>query len=127
MRRPYRLASAHAAAAGPRAVRGPFLTRPARRASAEQVAIKKITKAYEDLVDAKRILREVKLLHHMRHDNVSSAARARRSGGYPARCTADSPAAPSLLLRGRGGTGGSAGGQNSHTRAHATAVRRLSV
>jgi len=35
-----------------------------------KVAIKKITDAFEDLIDAKRILREVKLLQHFEHDNV---------------------------------------------------------
>jgi len=36
----------------------------------EQVAIKKIPKMFQDLVDAKRILREVKLLRHFDHQNV---------------------------------------------------------
>ena len=35
-----------------------------------QIAIKKIPKAFDDLVDAKRILREVKLLKHFKHENV---------------------------------------------------------
>lgn len=35
-----------------------------------KVAIKKITDAFEDLIDAKRILREVKLLQHFDHENV---------------------------------------------------------
>mmetsp|Transcript_39479 Transcript_39479/g.63284 ORF Transcript_39479/g.63284 Transcript_39479/m.63284 type:complete len:109 (+) Transcript_39479:224-550(+) len=35
-----------------------------------KVAIKKIPNAFEDLIDAKRILREVKLLRHLSHDNV---------------------------------------------------------
>ena len=35
-----------------------------------QVAIKKITDAFEDLIDAKRILREAKLLRHFDHENV---------------------------------------------------------
>lgn len=35
-----------------------------------KVAIKKIHKAFEDLIDAKRILREVKLLRHFRHENI---------------------------------------------------------
>jgi serine/threonine protein kinase len=34
------------------------------------VAIKKIPKAFEDTVDCKRLLREVKILRHFRHDNV---------------------------------------------------------
>jgi mitogen-activated protein kinase 1/3 len=34
-------------------------------------AVKKITDAFHDLVDGKRILREVKLLRFMQHDNIS--------------------------------------------------------
>lgn len=36
----------------------------------EKVAVKKISKAFEDIVDAKRILREIKLLQHFDHENV---------------------------------------------------------
>jgi len=36
-----------------------------------KVAVKKITDAFHDLVDGKRILREVKLLNFMKHDNIS--------------------------------------------------------
>jgi serine/threonine protein kinase len=35
-----------------------------------KVAIKKVTNAFEDLIDAKRILREIKLLRHFNHENV---------------------------------------------------------
>lgn len=35
-----------------------------------KVAIKKIPKAFDDLIDAKRILREIKLLRHFQHENV---------------------------------------------------------
>jgi hypothetical protein len=35
-----------------------------------QLAIKKIPKAFEDLIDAKRIVREVKMLRHFHHENV---------------------------------------------------------
>lgn len=38
--------------------------------SQDKVAIKKISKAFEDIVDAKRILREIKLLQHFDHENV---------------------------------------------------------
>ena len=38
----------------------------------QKVAIKKVTKAFEDLVDAKRILRELCLLRHFSHENVLS-------------------------------------------------------
>uniref|UniRef100_A0A7S2SMW8 Mitogen-activated protein kinase n=1 Tax=Mucochytrium quahogii TaxID=96639 RepID=A0A7S2SMW8_9STRA len=38
--------------------------------SQEPVAIKKVTRAFEDLVDAKRILREIKLLRHFDHENI---------------------------------------------------------
>jgi mitogen-activated protein kinase 1/3 len=37
-----------------------------------QVAIKKCSKAFHDLVDAKRILREIKLLRHFDHQNIVS-------------------------------------------------------
>ena len=42
-----------------------------------QVAIKKIPKAFDDLVDAKRILREIKLLRHFKHENVRGSTRDR--------------------------------------------------
>ena len=35
-----------------------------------RVAIKKITNAFENVVDAKRTLREIRLLRHLRHENV---------------------------------------------------------
>eukprot|EP00746_Dinoflagellata_sp_MGD_P066552 gnl/MRDRNA2_/MRDRNA2_27560_c0_seq1.p1 gnl/MRDRNA2_/MRDRNA2_27560_c0~~gnl/MRDRNA2_/MRDRNA2_27560_c0_seq1.p1 ORF type:complete len:391 (-),score=74.17 gnl/MRDRNA2_/MRDRNA2_27560_c0_seq1:57-1229(-) len=36
----------------------------------EKVAVKKITNAFDDLIDGKRILREVKLLFHFNHPNI---------------------------------------------------------
>ncbi|XP_044480028.1 mitogen-activated protein kinase homolog NTF6-like [Mangifera indica] len=36
----------------------------------EPVAIKKITNAFDNIIDAKRTLREIKLLGHMDHDNI---------------------------------------------------------
>jgi mitogen-activated protein kinase 1/3 len=36
----------------------------------EKVAIKKIGNAFENLTDARRTLREIKLLRHLRHDNI---------------------------------------------------------
>ncbi|CAK9091263.1 unnamed protein product [Durusdinium trenchii] len=38
--------------------------------SGETMAVKKITNAFDDLVDGKRILREVKLLRQLDHDNI---------------------------------------------------------
>ncbi|KAJ1624024.1 kinase-like domain-containing protein, partial [Pavlovales sp. CCMP2436] len=38
--------------------------------SGESVAVKKINNAFEDAVDCKRILRELKLLRHFNHENV---------------------------------------------------------
>lgn len=38
----------------------------------KKVAIKKISNAFDDTVDAKRILREIRLLAHFRHDNIVS-------------------------------------------------------
>lgn len=39
----------------------------------EEVAIKKIGNAFDNVIDAKRTLREIKLLSHMDHENVSIA------------------------------------------------------
>lgn len=36
----------------------------------EKFAVKKVTNAFDDLVDGKRILREVKLLRQLDHDNI---------------------------------------------------------
>ncbi len=36
----------------------------------EEVAVKKITNAFDNRIDAKRTLRELKLLRHMDHENV---------------------------------------------------------
>ena len=36
----------------------------------EQVAIKKISNAFDDIVDCKRMLREMRLLQHFNHENV---------------------------------------------------------
>jgi mitogen-activated protein kinase 1/3 len=38
--------------------------------SGQKVAIKKISRAFEDPVDAKRILREIKLMKKFSHENV---------------------------------------------------------
>lgn len=38
--------------------------------SEENVAIKMVPKAFSDEIDAKRILREIKLLNHFRHENI---------------------------------------------------------
>jgi mitogen-activated protein kinase 1/3 len=40
--------------------------------SGEMYAVKKIQNAFDDLVDAKRILREVRLLRQLKHDNIIS-------------------------------------------------------
>lgn len=37
-----------------------------------KVAIKKVGNAYEDLIDAKRIVREIKLLKFFDHENIIS-------------------------------------------------------
>ena len=36
----------------------------------EKIAIKKIGQAFENLTDARRTLREIKLLRHLRHENI---------------------------------------------------------
>lgn len=38
----------------------------------KKVAIKKIPKAYEDLIDAKRIYREIKIMSSFKHENIIS-------------------------------------------------------
>lgn len=38
--------------------------------SGEKVAIKKIPRAFDDIIDAKRILSEIKLLQHFDHENI---------------------------------------------------------
>ncbi len=38
--------------------------------SGEKVAVKKITNAFDDLIDAKRILREIKILRQLSHENI---------------------------------------------------------
>jgi serine/threonine protein kinase len=38
--------------------------------TAEKVAIKKIGNAFDNLTDARRTLREIKLLRHLRHENI---------------------------------------------------------
>jgi serine/threonine protein kinase len=42
----------------------------------DKVAIKKVPRAFDDLIDAKRILREIKLLRHFDHENVSVIEKA---------------------------------------------------
>jgi len=42
------------------------------RETKEKLAIKKCTKAFQDTVDAKRILREIKLLRHLSHPHIVS-------------------------------------------------------
>ncbi len=46
------------------------------KTTGRQVAIKKIPNAFDDLIDAKRILREIKLLRHFNHDNVCTRSRS---------------------------------------------------
>lgn len=41
-----------------------------RTMSKRKVAVKKIANVFQDLIDAKRVLREVKLLRHFNHENV---------------------------------------------------------
>ena len=40
------------------------------------MAIKKIANAFDNKIDAKRTLREIKLLRHMDHENVSQSLRS---------------------------------------------------
>ena len=38
--------------------------------SQQKVAVKKVSNAFENVTDARRALREIKLLHYLRHENV---------------------------------------------------------
>lgn len=40
------------------------------KATNEEIAIKKIGNAFDNRIDAKRTLREIKLLRHLDHENV---------------------------------------------------------
>lgn len=48
----------------------------------ENVAIKKVTKPFENAVDARRTLREVKLLRHFRHENLVALLNIMRPPSY---------------------------------------------
>jgi len=41
-----------------------------RKRKDEPVAIKRIHKAFEDVIDAKRVLREIKILKFFEHENI---------------------------------------------------------
>lgn len=47
----------------------------------EKVAIKKIGNAFENLTDARRTLREIKLLRHLKHDNIIAVKVGRGAEG----------------------------------------------
>jgi serine/threonine protein kinase len=53
-------------------MRSSFLTCSSamNKETGEEVAIKKIATAFANRIDAKRTLREIKILQHMNHDNV---------------------------------------------------------
>lgn len=48
----------------------------------EEVAIKKIMNAFDNRIDAKRTLREIKLLRHMDHENVYTTGNLNIFIGY---------------------------------------------
>ena len=50
---------------------GLFLSAAVNSETREEVVIKKIGNAFDNRIDAKRTLREIKLLRHMDHENVS--------------------------------------------------------
>ena len=45
------------------------------------VAVKKVGNAFEDLIDAKRIVREIKLLRYFKHDNIVSLVDVQKPPG----------------------------------------------
>ncbi len=62
----------------------PLLAEHCPQVSKRRVAIKKIRDVFRDLVDGKRILREIKLLRHLGGHQVRLRARARPSVAMPA-------------------------------------------
>ena len=59
------------------------------RATGKKVAIKKITNAFENIIDAKRTLRELVLLRCLKHDNVIGVERVEKSPVRFARAGSD--------------------------------------
>jgi len=52
----------------------------------EMVAVKKIANAFDNQMDAKRTLREIKLLRHLDHENVSARALSFDFSAYTVFC-----------------------------------------
>jgi len=52
----------------------------------EMVAVKKIANAFDNQMDAKRTLREIKLLRHLDHENVSACALSFDFSAYTVFC-----------------------------------------
>ena len=52
----------------------------------EMVAVKKIANAFDNQMDAKRTLREIKLLRHLDHENVSAWALSFDFSAYTVFC-----------------------------------------
>ena len=48
-----------------------FFSAAVNSETCEEIAIKKIGNAFDNRIDAKRTLREIKLLRHIDHENVS--------------------------------------------------------
>lgn len=68
-------------------------------ATGKRVAIKRVGDAYRDLIDAKRILREIKLMRHFAaHENLVALADLEEPPSLAVRCSASSdvtfPASP---------------------------------
>ena len=47
-----------------------FLSSALDKSTSNKIAIKKVTRAFDDAIDAKRILREIKLMKKFNHENV---------------------------------------------------------
>lgn len=59
-----------APAAVAHSARGPLRSAADDTRMGKKVAVKKIANTFNDLTDAKRILREIKLMRHFKHENV---------------------------------------------------------
>ena len=88
----------------------------------EKVAIKKIGKVFDDLVDGKRILREIKLLSFLNHENIISIKDLLRPQHRDT--FEDIYFASELMVRENNKTNENAGGGGGTSTTHTTTTHR---
>lgn len=64
--------------------------------SRQKVAVKKLSRPFQSLIHSRRSYRELRLLKHMKHENVSTSEKSSSAEKYPA--TDSALHAPALLL-----------------------------